>query len=219
MAKKSSVLGISSVWPIIGSIVIIATAAHAFIKGGVPEIGKFTELFVLALPFATFLTTYYLLRKHVMNVITRGKEWYMSLFTLALFVVMLVLGLSETVLGPNFQNIYQNTYQSGVSGLVAIGVMSTIAVWFRIFRARSYTSALIMGFLAIALLNASPLGGLIYPPINEFGSFLSMGIVAGGNAAFEVTAFLGITAMIARVFIGREKLTPETGTETEVRSN
>ncbi len=217
MTKQSTVSMRSlSVWSILATVVILLAASHAFIKGGVPAIGRFTELFVLALPFATFLTTYYLLRKHLMNIITQGSEWYMSLFTIAVFLSMMVLGFSETVLGPNFQNIYQNTYQSGVSGLVAIGVMSTIAVWFRIFRAKSWTSALIMGFLGIGLLASSPIGGLIYPPINDLGSFISLSIVAGGNAAFEVTAFLGVTAMIARVFIGREKLTPETGTQEEV---
>jgi hypothetical protein len=39
--------------------------------------------------------------------------------------------------------------------------------------------------------------------------------VAGGNAAFEITAFLGISAMIARVFIGKEKLTPGATTKIE----
>jgi hypothetical protein len=184
-------------------------AGHAFIKGGIPGVDIFTMLFTLSLPFATFLTAFYLLRHYIMEVIARKHEWYLNLIPLVVFGGMFVLGLYETTIGPTFDKIYQSTYIIGVGGLGMIKTLTALSVWFRVFRARSARSAVIMVFLAIAVVSTSPLV-FIYPPLLDVGQFISMSVVAGGNACYEVAAFLGISAMIARVFIGKEKLTPGT---------
>jgi hypothetical protein len=198
-----------NIWTILGSAVIIVMSGHAFIKGGIPGVDVFTMLFTLALPFATFLTAFMLLRHYTMQVIAQKSEWYLNLVPLVIFGGMFALGLYETARGPTFDKIYQSTYIIGVGGLGMIKTLTALSVWFRVFRARSPRSALIMVFLCIAVLSTSPLV-FIYPPLNDLGQFISMSVVAGGNACYEVAAFLGISAMIARVFIGKEKLTPGT---------
>jgi hypothetical protein len=219
MTNQSSTSGagwlLSNVWTVIAVVVIIASAAHAFVKGGIPQIALFTNLIVYSMPFATILITFFLLRKHTMILITQEKQWYLSAITLGCFVIMFALGLYETRVGPTFTKIYDNTYMVSGNVIVSIGALTAISASFRIFRAKTWLGVLIMSVVALSILTSSPLGGMIFPPITELGQFFSNSVVAGGNAAFEVTAFLGISAMIARVLIGKEKLTPEATTTVE----
>lgn len=214
--QSSSSLGlvISRIWTIVAIAFILITAAHAFIMGGLPGIDQFTTWFGLAVPFATFLTSYYLLRSHINNIITQRKEWYLSLVTMVTFIGMFILGLIETTTGPAFTAIYKNTYEVGGNVIISMGSLAALSAYFRVFQAKSWRSAIILVVLSIALLTVSPIAGIIYPDLNILSEFISLYIVAGGNAAYEVCAFLGISAMIARVFIGREKLTPVTTSRT-----
>jgi hypothetical protein len=214
MNKSVSSSILSNIWTILGIIVILFCGAHAFVKGGIAGVDVFTQFFVLAAPFASFLATYYLLRRHAISVFTKSEEWYISLVALTAFIGMLILGLYETRLGENFQKIFAATSQVGGNVVISIGTLAYISGFFRIFRARNWLSTIVMGALVLSLFHASPIGGMLFPPITVFGEFVSKWIVGGGNAAFEVCSFLGISAMIARVLIGKEKLTPETTATT-----
>lgn len=197
-------------WTIIGSVVIIVIMAHAFVKGGISGVDRFTQWFVLSLPFSVFLTSYYTVRVHSIRIATRAREWGYSVAVIVFFVCMLILGLYETTAGENFQSIYMNTSVVGTGGLFAVTTFAGISVWFRVFRRASWRSLLMVFCLTIGLLHSCPLGGMIWPGINDIGTFLSASPTSAGNAAFEIGCFLGLLAMISRVFIGRETMTPET---------
>jgi hypothetical protein len=214
MNKSVSSSIVSNVWTILGVIVILFCGAHAFVKGGISGVDVFVQFFVYAAPFASFLATYYLLRRHIIGLLTKSEEWYVSLIALTAFIGMLILGLYETRLGVTFQKIFASTSQVGGNVVISIGTLAYVSAFFRIFRARNWLSTLVMGALVLSLFHASPIGGMLFPPITIFGEFVSKWIVGGGNAAFEVCSFLGISAMIARVFIGKEKLTSETAATT-----
>ncbi len=213
-SSRSLGLLFSNVWTIVAIAFILVTAAHAFIMGGIPGVDLFTSWFALAVPFATFLTAYYLLRSHINKIITKRKEWYLSAVTVIAFLGMFILGMIETTVGPTFSAIYKNTYEVGGNVIISMGSLAALSAYFRVFKAKSWRSVIVLFVLSLALLTVSPIAAMIYPDLNILSEFISLYIVAGGNAAYEVCAFLGISAMIARVFIGREKLTPVSTTRT-----
>lgn len=198
-------------YTIIASITIIALAAHSFILGGIPEISFFNQIIIQAAPFTFWLNAYYTLRRQAFNISERGQEWYFSIVMILFTILVVALGFYQTNLGYEYQYLLEATTVVGVGGAFALSCLSSIAIWFRIFRRVTWRMAVMALFLIIGLLTGSPLGALIHPFIPQLGDSVSRSIVSAGNAAFEVTASLGLGALIARVFIGRETLTPRGG--------
>ena len=209
MQQESSSKISMNISSIIATILFLIVASSNFIEGGWSPAETFKTWLIYSMPFATILTTLFLLRLHAMNIIERRGEWDISIVVLVTFVVVFIIGYIDTRSGPIYSKIFSSTYSVGTSAAISIGILAYFTSFFRIFRARDAISIYVVIMVIIMVLTNTPLGAMISPIIPDFGNTVSIYVGGGADAAFRACAFMGTVAMLARVILWKERLRPD----------
>lgn len=141
---------------------------------------------------------------HLRKISRQESEWYYSIIYIVALLITAGLGLTG-VRNTNFLWIYNNmTAPIGVA-LYSLTAFYITSAAFRIFRARNWSSAvlLVCGFILLMML--IPIGAVIFPPVVPVGEWLRSYPSSAGFRGMIIGTSLGIMGLGVRVYTGRQK--------------
>ncbi len=141
---------------------------------------------------------------HLRKIMRQEREWYYSIIYVVALVATAGLGLMS-IRDTNFLWIYNNmTAPIGVA-LYSLTAFYITSAAFRVFRARNWSSAvlLVCGFILLMML--IPIGAVIFPPVVPIGEWLRSYPSSAGFRGMIVGTSLGIMGLGVRVYTGRQK--------------
>jgi hypothetical protein len=150
-----------------------------------------------------------MMRSHYRVISRRDPgRWYFSVYLIALFVIMLLLGIPGTI-GPNENPIYSwlfnQLYVSLGTTLYAITGFYIFSAGYRAFRARTIDAGLMLLAGIIMMLSNAPIGEVIWVGFPEIGGWL---LETGQNpwqTSIVMTEAFGMLAFGYRAFTGKER--------------
>jgi hypothetical protein len=92
-----------------------------------------------------------------------------------------------------------------VISAIAISIFSPMI---RIYRAKTWTMAFLIGLSILAFMTYSPLGQMIHPVIPQAGDFVQTYLSGASDSAFWISTYIGAVALITRMILLKEKLKP-----------
>jgi hypothetical protein len=135
-------------------------------------------------------------------------RWYFSLYMMALFVIMMLLGIPGTI-GSTENSIYSwlfnQVYVSLGATLYAITGFYIFSAAYRAFRARTIDAGLMLLAGIIMMLSNAPVGEVIWTGFPEIGGWL---LETGQNpwqTSIVMTEAFGMLAFGYRAFTGKER--------------
>ena len=141
---------------------------------------------------------------HLRKITRQEKEWYYSIIYIVALVVTAGLGLMS-IRDTNFLWIYNNmTAPIGVA-LYSLTAFYITSAAYRIFRARNWSSAVLLFCGFILLMMLIPIGAVIFPPVVPIGEWLRSYPSSAGFRGMIVGTSLGIMGLGVRVYTGRQK--------------
>lgn len=146
-----------------------------------------------------------LTRIHVMAVVKRRPNWVYSIWLLLFMWGYFILGMVQTVDGPQADWIFQNFITPIDSTVFALLAFYITSASFRAFRARTLEATLMLLTAFIVLLGTSPLGDLIIPGWTSFKDWILSYPNAGGQRGITIGIYLGGLAAALRVMLGLER--------------
>jgi hypothetical protein len=187
---------------VIGVIVIIAFSLTFFMKGGIPQVSLFGSWITRALYFASIATAIYMLRSHLYRIRDRGPRWSTSALLVIVFCVFLIWNLSGYVGYIDYFSLIAAVGQGGVNCLIAFSYLSSM---FR-FRTNTWEKAVMATTAVACVTTISPLLPTIFPGTEAISVWLLNYPGTAVTSVLWTTTYIGLAAMLARTFIGKERL-------------
>jgi hypothetical protein len=162
----------------------------------------------LALPWPFAIVSLLLIRRHVRNLIRQEPTWFYDLITVGSAVVMILIGLVGGVADATRALLYENINIIGTMAVISAIAISILSPMIRIYRAKTWTMAFLIGLSILAFLTYSPLGTMIHPAIPELGDWVQTYISGASDSAFWISTYIGAIALVTRMILLKEKLKP-----------
>lgn len=141
---------------------------------------------------------------HLRKIMRQEREWYYSIIYIVALVATAGLGLMS-IRDTNFLWIYNNmTAPIGVA-LYSLTAFYITSAAYRVFRARNWSSAVLLFCGFILLMMLIPIGAVIFPPVVPIGEWLRSYPSSAGFRGMIVGTSLGIMGLGVRVYTGRQK--------------
>jgi len=165
----------------------------------------FTLYGTIIAAFALMLGAFSVARIQILNIIKKGKEWYLSVLLLGTMILFISTGLSLGTTSSIYKTMY-NTIITIISthSWTLVGA-ATFTAAIRVFRVKSIESTLL--FLAAMLVTFAtvPIGTWINPEFKTIGDWIMSIPTVAGNRGFIITAAIGGIVLSFRTLIGKEK--------------
>jgi hypothetical protein len=162
----------------------------------------------LSLPWPVGIVSVLLIRRHVRNIMRSESTLPYDVVVVGSALVMIALGL---ISGPNdetLKTIYANINIIGTMAVISAIAISILSPMIRIYRAKTWTMAFLIGLSILAFMTYSPLGQMIHPIIPQLGDFVQTYIAGASDSAFWISTYIGALALITRMILLKEKLKP-----------
>ncbi len=162
----------------------------------------------LSLPWPVGIVSVLLIRRHVRNIMRSESTLPYDVIVVGSAVGMIILGL---VSGPNdetLKTIYANVNIIGTMAVISAIAISILSPMIRIYRAKTWTMAFLIGLSILAFMTYSPLGQMIHPIIPQIGDFVQIYLSGASDSAFWISTYIGAIALITRMILLKEKLKP-----------
>jgi len=141
---------------------------------------------------------------HLRKIMRQEREWYYSIIYIVALVATAGLGLMS-IRDTNFLWIYNNmTAPIGVA-LYSLTAFYITSAAYRVFRARNWSSVVLLFCGFILLMMLIPIGAVIFPPVVPIGEWLRSYPSSAGFRGMIVGTSLGIMGLGVRVYTGRQK--------------
>jgi hypothetical protein len=201
---------ISNLPTIIGLIGMVIIAALYFIT---PQWGPGAALrnaTTLSLPWPIAIVSVMLIRKNLRVLFRQESGWFYSLVLIACAVgmVLLYLGSGANIGEATLTGLYNNISIVGMMAVTSAIAISAFSPMLRIYRAKTWTMALLIGLSILAFMTYTPIGQMIWPPIPQFGDWIQSYISGASDSAFWCSTYIGAVALIVRMTLLKEKLKP-----------
>jgi len=162
----------------------------------------------LSLPWPVGIVSVLLIRRHVRNIMRSESTLPYDVVVVGSALVMIALGL---ISGPNdetLKTLYANVNIIGTMAVISAIAISILSPMIRIYRAKTWTMAFLIGLSILAFMTYSPLGQMIHPIIPQMGDFVQIYISGASDSAFWISTYIGAIALITRMILLKEKLKP-----------
>ena len=162
----------------------------------------------LSLPWPVGIVSVLLIRRHVRNIMRSESTLPYDVIVVGSAVGMIILGL---VSGPNdetLKTIYANVNIIGTMSVISAIAISILSPMIRIYRAKTWTMAFLIGLSILAFMTYSPLGQMIHPIIPQLGDFVQIYLSGASDSAFWISTYIGAIALVTRMILLKEKLKP-----------
>jgi len=187
---------------VIGVAVIVMFSLTFFIKGGITQVSIFGSWITRSLYFASIATAIYVLRSHLNRVREQGPRWTTSALLMIVFVVFLVWNLSGYVGYNDYFSLIAAVGQGGVNCLIAFSYLSSM---FR-FRTNTWEKAVMATTAVACAVTISPLLPTLIPGTEAISVWLLNYPGTAVSSVLWTTTYIGLAAILARTFIGKERL-------------
>ena len=162
----------------------------------------------LSLPWPVGIVSVLLIRRHVRNIMRSESTLPYDVVVVGAAVVMVVLGLTSGPTDETLKAIYANVNIIGTMSVISAISISILSPMIRIYRAKTWTMAFLIGLSILAFMTYSPLGQMIHPIIPQIGDFVQIYISGASDSAFWISTYIGAIALITRMILLKEKLKP-----------
>jgi hypothetical protein len=162
----------------------------------------------LSLPWPIGIVSVLLIRRHVRNIMRGASTLPYDVITVGAALLMLVLGLAFGPGDATLNTIYANVNIIGTMAVISAIAISIISPMIRIYRAKTWTMAFLIGLSILAFMTYSPLGQMIHPVIPQLGDFVQTYLSGASDSAFWISTYIGAIALITRMILLKEKLKP-----------
>jgi hypothetical protein len=162
----------------------------------------------LSLPWPVGIVSVLLIRRHIRNIMRGESTLPYDAVVVGSALVMIVLGLVSGPSDATLQTLYANINIIGTMAVISAIAISILSPMIRIYRAKTWTMAFLIGLSILAFMTYSPLGQMISPAIPQLGDFVQVYISGASDSAFWVSTYIGAIALITRMILLKEKLKP-----------
>ena len=153
---------------------------------------------------ALILGTVILTIAHLRKLQRQQEGWYYSIFYVVGLLATTGLGLIS-VRNESFLWIYNNMSAPIGAALYSLTAFYITSAAYRVFRARNWSSAVLLVCGFVVLLMLVPIGAIILPPVIPIGEWIRSYPSSAGFRGMIVGTSLGIMGLGVRVFAGRQK--------------
>jgi len=129
---------------------------------------------------------------------------------LIMLVVIVMYGGIEAFFKPEYRWFQYNIYQPQTSAMYAVMFLFQTGALYRVCRARSMESTVLLVAGLLFILASIPLFSSFVPFVSELGDFVTRGPSLGGTRPTNITWALGATIVGLRALLGKEQATMET---------
>ncbi|MBL7079496.1 hypothetical protein ISS39_04145 [Candidatus Bathyarchaeota archaeon] len=162
----------------------------------------------LSLPWPVGIVSVLLIRRHVRNIMRSESTLPYDVVIVGSAAVMVVLGLVSGPGDATLAALYANVNIIGTMSVISAIAISILSPMIRIYRAKTWTMAFLIGLSILAFMTYSPLGQMIHPIIPQLGDFVQIYISGASDSAFWISTYIGAIALITRMILLKEKLKP-----------
>jgi hypothetical protein len=162
----------------------------------------------LSLPWPIGIVSVLLIRRHVRNIMRSESTLPYDVIVVVSAVLMVALGLISGPDDETLKTIYANVNIIGTMAVISAIAISIISPMIRIYRAKTWTMAFLIGLSILAFMTYSPLGQMIHPAIPQLGDFVQTYLSGASDSAFWISTYIGAIALITRMILLKEKLKP-----------
>jgi hypothetical protein len=162
----------------------------------------------LSLPWPIGIVSVLLIRRHVRNIMRSESTLPYDVIVVVSAVLMVALGLISGPDDETLKTIYANVNIIGTMAVISAIAISILSPMIRIYRAKTWTMAFLIGLSILAFMTYSPLGQMIHPAIPQLGDFVQTYLSGASDSAFWISTYIGAIALITRMILLKEKLKP-----------
>ena len=162
----------------------------------------------LSLPWPVGIVSVLLIRRHVRNIMRSESTLPYDVVVVGSALVMVALGLFSGPSDETLKTLYANINIIGTMAVISAIAISILSPMIRIYRAKTWTMAFLIGLSILAFMTYSPLGQMIHPIIPQLGDFVQTYISGASDSAFWISTYIGALALITRMILLKEKLKP-----------
>ncbi len=162
----------------------------------------------LSLPWPVSIVSVLLIRRHVRNIMRSESTLPYDVVVVVSAVGMVALGLIAGPADETLNTLYANVNIIGTMAVISAIAISILSPMIRIYRAKTWTMAFLIGLSILAFMTYSPLGQMIHPIIPQIGDFVQIYISGASDSAFWISTYIGAIALITRMILLKEKLKP-----------
>ena len=162
----------------------------------------------LSLPWPVGIVSVLLIRRHVRNIMRSESTLPYDVVVVGSALVMIALGLISGPGDETLKTLYANINIIGTMAVISAIAISILSPMIRIYRAKTWTMAFLIGLSILAFMTYSPLGQMIHPIIPQLGDFVQTYISGASDSAFWISTYIGALALITRMILLKEKLKP-----------
>jgi hypothetical protein len=189
------------------TLLLIYCIISQFVVDGLPYVSQINSWNTLALPVILPISVITLLRGQYDRMRRNtGFDRFNIMCFFAAFVITLIAGVTVGLYDPYYLDVYDMIPNAAYAAMLAVVGYNFASAFIRAYVARSFVSGIILVFLIISILGASPLGEIYFPPSKIFGDWWSMYAQGGLQTGWTIAATAAATMMMIRIFIGRERL-------------
>ena len=193
---------------IIGVIGMFIIASLYFMDPGWPYAVILRNSTTLSLPWPTAIVSVLLIRRHIRNIMKKESTLPYDAIIVGSAILMILLGLTGGIAEPTFQTLYANINIIGTMAVISAISISIFSPMIRIYRAKTWTMALLIGLSILAFMTYSPIGQMISPVIPQAGDFVQIYISGASDSAFWISTYIGAVALVTRMILLKEKMKP-----------
>jgi hypothetical protein len=162
----------------------------------------------LSLPWPVGIVSVLLIRRHVRNIMRSESTLPYDVVVVGSSLLMIALGLMGGPSDETLKTLYANINIIGTMAVISAIAISILSPMIRIYRAKTWTMAFLIGLSILAFMTYSPLGQMIHPIIPQLGDFVQTYISGASDSAFWISTYIGALALITRMILLKEKLKP-----------
>ena len=162
----------------------------------------------LSMPWPIGIVSVLLIRRHVRNIMRSESTLPYDVVIVGSAILMVVLGLVSGPGDVTLAALYANINIIGMMSVTSAIAISILSPMIRIYRAKTWTMAFLIGLSILAFMTYSPLGQMIHPIIPQLGDFVQIYISGASDSAFWISTYIGAIALITRMILLKEKLKP-----------
>ena len=162
----------------------------------------------LSMPWPIGIVSVLLIRRHVRNIMRSESTLPYDVVIVGSAILMVVLGLVSGPGDATLAALYANINIIGMMSVTSAIAISILSPMIRIYRAKTWTMAFLIGLSILAFMTYSPLGQMIHPIIPQLGDFVQIYISGASDSAFWISTYIGAIALITRMILLKEKLKP-----------
>lgn len=199
------------VYVVTAIVVGIMFAEYFFVEGSWSVAEDIRTWATIIANIALGLGAIRLLQSHARTVQQRRSTWAYSVLLIALFVIVLLTGMTgyiqteQAMNNPIYAWIFEHPYTSLGQTMYAITGFYIFSAAYRAFRARNLDAGLLLVSGCLVMLTNAPVGEVIWSGFPVFGRWLLDQGQIPGMRAFLIVAAFGMLAYGFRALLGKEK--------------